>query len=416
MKNVLKKTDNIHSNRNIGGGMSIQQKRNLNIQIKKVLFFTLIFLLLESCQENNQQEIIPKEAKKLIITNYYEPLLNNGEWICGKESSEIGYYPDTTYYDEYGNVVLSINKYDRILNIYYSPKEEKLSEQHISSSYSTRKKHKGTVKYLRNEKGLLLERKASGNVGVRNRGLVGISTHFLAEYDNNDNRIKETEGNIIRLYKKLPSKEGQDIRLCQSINKNNQDSYNYIVGLEEQITEISDSETQLIQRIIKEYYKYGYISIKEDYTYSYDANGLLIKENCKEKWMQESYLHNLTEEERREYIIENCYRKNDYTFENTIKEWQYDSKGNIIDYSKYHCYSSKEEYINDSDKYYKLPFFDKKGTYFKESKYHYKYEYKYNEKGDWIERVTYEGRYDSQSQTSEIIPFLITVREIEYYE
>jgi len=103
-----------------------------------LIAFLIIGVICTSCTNNrNNIREIPKQAKKRIITTYYQPILNNGIWICGGEMEESPerstVYPDTAYYDEYNNLLLSINKGASIIkkNVYYSPSKQQLQSKCI---------------------------------------------------------------------------------------------------------------------------------------------------------------------------------------------------------------------------------------------------------------------------------------------
>lgn len=91
----------------------------------KPLKITCLLLLFFSCSSNSNSEYgnireVPKEARKCIITKHYEPLLHEGEWICGKEYEyySLDHIADTVYYDEYDNILLRSNNREGIIDKY----------------------------------------------------------------------------------------------------------------------------------------------------------------------------------------------------------------------------------------------------------------------------------------------------------
>lgn len=346
--------------------------------MKKILS-TLLIILLLSCT-NKQTEIelireIPKEAKKRVITSFYKSFTQDGELLCGQETEDGTYYRDTVYYDNFNNVLLiKRNDLYTIKNEYYSAKEGKLKKK-ITIHWGKIE----YVEYIRNQKGLLIEKKVSGDTLILNRE---INTTY--KYDKNDVLIEENKLDEKITYKTSPSTKDKIIKTYQVIDNKNQYEYNNIRGLVEQGTEIYDSKNKTLTRKLIEKYNYGYLDRIEDNYYTYDKSGKLLSEiySGESSGNYVSIPDGLKGKEIDDYIIEHYYGTNLILkpLDNIKIESIYNSKGDLI--AQY-----TSNLVNGAYKIYSTEKFD----------------YEYNKKGDWVKKIMHDFRN------------LICIREIEYY-
>lgn len=319
----------------------------------------------------------PKEAKKCIITSFYEAITNDGVQICGQEINDAMHYRDTVYYDIFNNIIL-IKEHDfsTIKCEYYSAENGKIKKK------STIQRGKiEYIDYIRNQKGLIIETKVSGDIIDIDRG-----TNTTYKYDNNDVRIEENDltNNKKTIIKTSPSSKDKIIKTYQVIRNDVEYYHNHIKGLVEQGTEIYDSKTNTLDRQLIEKYNYGQTDRIEDNVFTYDKSGKLLTEiysgESSGSWV--SLPEGLKGEELDKYIIEHYYGANLILKPLDIRKVEsiYNSKGDLTDYNTYNLVNG----------IYQLSFPNK-------------YEYEYNDKGDWIKKIMYG------------FTNLICIREIAYY-
>lgn len=364
--------------------------------MRKILILISITLI-TSCTEKqnfNTEDIraIPKEAKKCIITTHYTPILHEGKWICGEEYRAGENLSDTVYYDEYNNKLLKIFKGDYAINkyIYHSPKEKLLGK-----IYSLKRENIDSALYIRNAENKLIELVVSGYIFAENLQ----SESYL--YNNKGERSEIMEGDTKTTIEQSPSKDSLTIKTFRKF-KNKTDSSSELI---EKGTEIFNSEDQLL-RIISEYYKYEKVDKEEDFTFTYDDKNKIIKEEMKGKTsaLYFKYPNNLSPEEEEEYIRKNYYENIKYTSTDYIKEWKYNSQGDL------------ESFIVKSLDY-------NSGLLKINPNFSERYEYVYNKEGEWIEKYSYKmyenktSILDQAKGVSDKLekndkPYLITIREI----
>lgn len=358
----------------------------------KLNFSILIsIILITSCvekQHSNKEDIntVPIEARKCIITTHYTPILHEGKWICGEEYSRSENLSDTIYYDENNNKLLRILKGGYAINkyIYHSPKEKLLEK-----IYSLQRENIDSALYIRNAENKLIELVVSGDIFAEN--LESKSYH----YNNKGERSEIMQGDTKTTIEQSPSKDGLTIKTFRKFKKK-ADSSNELI---EKGTEIFNPEGQLL-RIINEYYKYGRVDKEEDFSFTYDEKNRRIKEEMKGQTaaMHFQVPNNLSPEEQEEYIRKNYYENIEYTPIAYIKEWKYNSHGDLESY----IYKTLD---NDSGRIKINPNFSER------------YEFLYNKEGEWVEKYSYMmyksnilSREKESEENNE--PYLISIREI----
>lgn len=369
--------------------------------MKRITFTLLAGLILLMGCDNKHSDIrnTPKEAKKCIITKYYEPLQHNGELICGKELDDAASLPDMTYYDEYNNLLLRvILESNAAIRYHYLDPSKKLNDFILIETGDG--ESKGKIEYIRNEHNKLIEIKHSGETFSLG------SDPVKYVYNDKGERKEAHYKNYYILMNSLPSANGQEVRSYKEIKPSCKYSYNGTSGLTEEGTEIFD-DNDLLQRKIIEHYDYGHLHSVEDYIITYNENGEPLKEEMNGKTAAHyygGYDVGMSEEEIEKWTIQNYYSPPKYKKIGHIKEWRYNEKGDVISYMftslDWSTYTKWEinEFLSEE------------------------YEYEYNEKGDWIKQITYahkDIKYDSldirQREYEERQPRRITMREIVYY-
>lgn len=350
-----------------------------------LLLFLISFLLIANCRNVNTSKDkyltlegiteVPNDACKRIITRYYSPLKYNKSYLLGDELDTYDQCPDTTYYDEFGNVLLKIrvhldNSYRTINRYnYYNPKGEKLLNEYEYTQENTN----GIIKteYIRNEEGLLTEIKGASDI--------------MMKYDKHGNRIEEyyKSENKRRIFK-INKDSLYTVKIVKNINDTSSFVNNNIVGLERMQTQIIDNKTNLLLSLETESFLYGSLNNKEIYNFLYDSIGRIIQE---EKTRTGKPLIKKTNTMLSKEENESLFGDYNSTIQTTIKvtKLTYDKYGNIVTKiieNKKDSSSDAYEYWNELNMY------------------------KYNERGDWIENIYY---FLSEE------PLYIVKREIKYY-
>jgi hypothetical protein len=416
----------------------------MKAKVPILLYFLYFFfvILIFGCQREKKEFrcVITTyyEPFKCVITTYYEPISHNGEWVCGKE--HIGtwkeVFPDTTFYDEYDNVMLKIINLEHtrkiVNNTYFSPKEKKLMKQNVwCMSNWDEKPEEGIIDFIRNEKGLLVERKIYGEINNYLISDIVFENPVIYKYDDTGRRIEaiETENTRKETIKYLPEDKGLLVVTSQVIDSNVKYYYQNTKGLVEQNTWIYDSKSLLLQRKIQEYYKYGYFNHKIDITYSYNKENQLIREYSKKEYAEiYTIVPSNLRGEKLDKFMEDEFSKitdDDHEYDNSISNREYNGYGDIISITD----STQTIFRNrhkQSDTNSILDAIDAWNNEYqrKWSERVNKYEYEYNKKNDWTKRVTLGFRYSPfntsdatlQENGGKYVADLICVRKILYGE
>jgi len=297
---------------------------------------------------------VPTEAKKRIITSYYEPILNDGSWICGEELEKDDYsnLPDTAYYDEYDNLLLSITKHNPKLNtrikknIYSLPAESKLkSESTIYINKEDLSEKIEETEYIRDSKGILLQIK-----GKENSFFTHDASGFITQELDINKKIHES-------FSKTQSTNTLDVVVKKTYETSGE--------IREKTTYIINRNTKKNLRETTEYKSSGEM-LTVDIIYYYDSSNRLTSRDWKRT------------------------ESSNYTIGNKT-EYRYNFQGDI-------------ESITMSTQ-------NKNGSYDSKLISH-KYEYEYNKKGDWIKKVV----FNIADKNINIKPLYIITREIDYFD
>lgn len=317
---------------------------------------------------------VPQNTSKRIITRYYKPVKLNESYVIGEELKAIVPCNDTTYYDEYNNVLLSIefiedNSYLSIFRYnYFDPKEGKL--QNYYEYLPNLRTRINKYDYIRNEKGLLTE-------------IRGMNTFF--EYDGLDNRTEEYQkSNNKKTIITTNTNSLHTIKNYKVINDTSKYVNKSIIGLEEEITEIIDKNTNLVISKETESFKGGTIHHIEVLKFAYDSKARVVQEELYRVGLPKykKVAHNLSQKESENLL--NAYNNSMHkTIQ--VKRITYDDYGNIT--------SEVIESKSDASTEW-------------QSEISTRNEYKYNKRGDWIENIYF-------IQLEE--PTYIAVRDIKYY-
>ena len=342
------------------------------------MFASIIF---SGCFNSEYSNIrsIPKEATKRIVTRYYEPLLHNGEWICGREYENYSPGSDTVYYDAYGNVLLRIYLKGLAIekHIYQDTSKGKIMESH----YKWFKKY-GKVQYIRNPNGKRLEVKHSGDVP-----LLRAPDPVKYIYNDNGQLIEKQYKDYKVRYNYMPPTVDENIITIQTSN--------------EMSTKIYNNTSSKLQREIREEYRYGKLDSKYDIIFTYDSKGRVIKEETTGKTVgivtiPMSEAEGVDEIEA--YIIKNYYSPPKYFDVGKIIEWRFNDNGNNV------LYLVRD--LDPSSGRFRVVYYKSR-----------RYVYEYNDKGEWIKAITFW--LDNIPQTDINAeksgkPEIITIREIKY--
>lgn len=370
-----------------------------------------ILLLLFSCNSNTQRVMdkigeIPKETKKSITSKYYIPIFQDGEWICGSEELhwDENSISNTVYLDEFGNSLLKIERsrysdskgligYKYELNIYYSPKESKLSNVYVKE-ISWNETSEGYIDYIRDEKGLIIE--------TKNHIVKGSEYLFYSKrpqqfkHDKDGNLTEIIEGTTKSFIKKSPPSNNLVVRTIQVIDDSVKYDYNSITGLTKQITEIYESDN--LKRAITEEYMRGNLISHEDVVYFYDNNKHEIRKEMNGKCI--SLPHGTGKKELDDYF-EHYYSDQELKEKAYIIDRSYNKKGDV------ELYIVRD--LGTDGKLHITPGLSKR------------FEYIYNSHGDWIKRVAFPVLDDDPywgiltHDKDKNAPELIGIREIKYY-
>lgn len=337
----------------------------------------------------------PEEAKQCIITTHYEPIFHDGEWICGEKYSRDHFISDTVFYDEFNNKILLIIDGGHIVNryIYKSPKDKLLDK-----IYSLSLSEIDSALFIRNSENQLNEVIVSGNIYDLNLE--------SKRYYRNEGQIKEiVTSNSRTIFEQSPSEKGLTAITSKKYNKDNVSSGDEANELIKKETKISNSEEQVV-RIIRESYKYGEVQEFINITFTYDGMNRLIKEEGEGNKNSSIYTRVPKDllGEKREEFLKNEYLKNlEYIPTSYSKEWKYNEYGDL------------ESFIFKNT--------DESGKLKIEPSCCERYEYVYDDKGNWIKKYSFdmfemntiiENGYIRDSYSSKLSnePYLISIREI----
>ena len=338
----------------------------------------------------------PEEAKQCIITTHYEPIFHDGEWICGEKYSRIHFISDTVFYDEFNNKLLFIIDGGHIVNRYiYKSHKDKLLDKIYSLSLS----EIGSALFIRDSENQLNEVIVSGNI-------YDFNIESRKYYRKNNGEIKEIDTEDYRtIFEQSPSEKGLSVRTSNKYKKNNNSSSDEDHELIEKETIISNSNEQVV-RMLSERYKYGKTQDKINITFTYDGMNRLIKEEGEGKKNSSIYTRvpkDLIGEEREEFLKKEYLMNLEYVPTSYSKEWKYNEYGDL------------ESFIFKNT--------DESGKLKIEPSSCERYEYVYDDKGNWIKKYSFdmfemntiiENGYARDSYSSKLSnePYLISIREI----
>ena len=338
-----------------------------HIEIKLICISQSMLLFSVGCTTVKSYNItdVPIHAEKKIITTHYKPLFHEGEWICGEriQPGQMGihFWGDTVYIDSKERELLKMeldkitkNTYDSIYG------KVKLTHSQIFDRYDNSLREE---KYVYNEHGFLEEK------------LINNKVEFKRSYDEKGRLVEEVSDSRKELRDYSPSKDGQLISTYRIIDTSEDSPYYKI----EKATEIYSEETKLLQRVIKQEFRYDKLAFFKDELYIYDTENRLIEIRTNGK---EIVIGTISAEGDWDESIKNEYFSNPQYEEVIFNEkWEYNQNGDISAYI-HNTFGNISEQI----------------------------QYEYNANGDWKKRVIWPYGACPQGE-----PKVISIREIVYY-
>ncbi len=371
-----------------------------------ILAIILIIAIVSSCNSKIKYDDIvvpPSDAAKKIVTSYHNPLVVDNEIICGEEISDFEHTRNTVYYDEFDNILLSIDhKNGKVERKYYFSAKDKMLDKQFSIENSNQDEIKEKY-YIRDTDGRLLF-------------VIDQENDTISEYKYDENQdIVILEFNDYKREKIIRTKpaqlENKNIVLIEKFDKNNKYSYKGKKNLTERIYQIIDSN-KFVKKEIIERIEYGelFSHLEKEYTYfKEDKKSSIITKGI--KIAGDDYYSvpsDLRGEEIDVYIKEHYYNRK-LTYDSIYNEVSvtYNSQGDITNMLSIESTNGK----------------------FRLDKYNsFRREYKYNSKNDWIQVIEFKNElfsdfhssslkaktYNSLKQTTFDNPSIIVNREITY--
>lgn len=367
----------------------------MRTMIKYALAFLCLSILSCGSKESKYVEIKePRNTKKIIETRYYEAAGEiDGDFIPGEEWGGLLSIPTKIFYGADNEILLSIEDYG------YSDYEQKYSLSIINYNYdsnhqlnnitevSVQRNDVGwtgivelidtmaNLTFKRNELGLVTEIEGFGTVITPDDEMYE-ATKFL--YNKDRKVVKEIhDSHDYKTYQYFSLLNGHTVVKCDEYGKQYTRNFPAYQGKIRSSTEIYDSGKKKVKSLVQTY-NYGKLSSDNETIFMYDDKNRIIKsiEKRAEAADMWTYYPDDTYEDFMNQLFE---LKAQY---NTVKEYKYDKKGNLIyfkegklmpklDHGFLHigdkCYIYKSNPRNNEA----LKVFDKELKYY------------YNEYGDW---------------------------------
>lgn len=376
--------------------------------MKKLVYLIILTLLISSCSRDADIWEVPQETHKCIITKHYEPLtLDNGEIICGAPSeldlaygfSQVehgipGAYSDTVYYDKFGNILLIKDIKDYRKRVYYVKPEDEMRSKEI-------------IQYGEGRAVLEITRDSNHNSFKIKNTVQGYIPNDDVASSFEEIQTGDDQGRLMRVVRNnkiitdveyLPS---QADKIIESYTTKDGD----IITIKSTLVYKSDPKKLLYSKTTQ--YEDSQATITEQ-NYLYDNNrncifqDIKIKKNAEiQNWSRYIWKYN----QNNDIISVNC------AFYMNVKAQTVSIDGETMQEIAH----GKSEDVFEKDKLWDA------GTI--------TYEYKYNQRGEWIYRVAYrqepkdiiESSNDWNIRIGKTLedftphPIAITVRNIQYY-
>lgn len=373
--------------------------------MKKLVYLIILTLLISSCSRDADIWEVPQETHKCIITKHYEPLtLDNGEIICGAPSeldlaygfSQVehgipGAYSDTVYYDKFGNILLIKDIKDYRKRMYYVKPEDEMRSKEI-------------IQYGEGRAVLEITRDSNHNSFKIKNTVQGYIPNDDVASSFEEIQTGDDQGRLMRVVRNnkiitdveyLPS---QADKIIESYTTKDGD----IITIKSTLVYKSDPKKLLYSKTTQ--YEDSQATITEQ-NYLYDNNGncifqdIKIKKNAEiQNWSRYIWKYN----QNNDIISVNC------AFYMNVKAQTVSIDGETMQEIAH----GKSEDVFEKDKLWDA------GTI--------TYEYKYNQRGEWIYRIAYRRSPEDmiklripmdksyEDLTSRVIA--ITIRDIQYYD
>lgn len=323
---------------------------NIFIVMKPLLALVIAttICIINSCSYKIESEY-PRGTAKIIEETYFYPVNNNGKWECG--DTIISYKYDKanhkSYYDKYGNIILSKEKRligTEISTTYYrKPKQHIKERTHVYNTY-TQKSYDKIYVYDKN-KNLVEVTKSRDSV-----------LSLISKYDYNE------EGDLI---KKMDVEE-EYVMYITPLNQYEAEyiKYNLDGVLLEKGKEKYDDKGLITYCHIDAYNFGQYHHSTEDCYYFYDKDGRILSYIVEKKVVAKVFSAEYDIKWNDDaYFIKKYYQTEPSIDDGFRRFWEYNENGDCIA----ERLVNEDNTINvDSIK-----------------------EYEYNEKGDWIKCTVY---------------------------
>ncbi len=349
----------------------------VKVKLRFVCIFA--FLLLLSCKEHVTTvdeyletrflELV-SSSSKIVTTRYYEGVEYQGKWICGKELDSpyeyIGEYPSTRVYNQAGNLAVDV-RLDPYLKkiteyVYVTPSSSDITEErHLSQQLDENIDY--TLYYIRDSTGVLLS--VENAKGEKDRWY---------EYDKN--KVVEHDGDQRIEWNRIPGETETHSIL----------TYGRYVTLQ-------DGKLQYYEN-----------SLGKEELVIYDEFGNLSSDRIK-YYDGESYFGDVSGTEESSYSykdgkLNSAVRKKSHKWpswdEYTTSVFSFNEHGDQV---------LEERRVVDTNENREVRYPAK--VYRDEETFFFRDEYTYNKQGEWTQRITIV-------EHREILPIIITVREITY--
>lgn len=374
--------------------MEVKIDSIMRIMINYALVFLCLPIVSCGIEQPTYVEIKdPENTSKIIETRYYETAGEiGGDYIPGEESRGLLSMPTKNFYGADDKILLSIEDYG------YSDYEQKYSLTIINHNYdsnhqlvnitelSVQRNDVGwtgivelidtvaNLTFKRNELGLVTEIEGFGTVITPDDEVYEVTKYI---YNKDGKIVKEIhDSHDYKTYQYFSLLNGHTVIKCDEYGKQYTRNFPAYQGKIRSLTEIYDNGQKV--KSLEQTYNYGKLSSDNETIFMYDDNNRVIKSIKKraEAVGMWTYYPDDTYEDFMNQLFELDAQYN------TVKEYKYDKKGNLIYFKEGKLMPKLDHgflHIGDKRYIYKrnprnneaLKVFDRELKYY------------YNEYGDW---------------------------------